>query len=48
LLVRPLVEHGLMRENISPSVHALSGYSGGGNSLIQRWENPELSLGSLP
>jgi N-acetyl-gamma-glutamyl-phosphate reductase len=48
LLVRPLVEHGLMRENISPSVHALSGYSGGGNSLIQRWQNPELSLGSLP
>src|SRR4029077_12380744 len=48
LVVRPLVEHGLMRENISPSVHALSGYSGGGNSLIRRWENPELSLGALP
>jgi len=48
LLVRPLVEHGLMRENISPSIHALSGYSGGGNSLIQRWENPKLDLGSLP
>jgi N-acetyl-gamma-glutamyl-phosphate reductase len=48
LLVRPLVEHGLMRENISPSVHALSGYSGGGNSLIQRWENPANGLASLP
>jgi len=48
LLVRPLVEHGLVRENISPSVHALSGYSGGGNSLIRRWQDPDLRLSSLP
>ena len=48
LLVRPLVERGLLREDISPSVHALSGYSGGGNSLIQRWENPANGLVSLP
>jgi len=48
LLVRPLTERGLLRNDISPSVHALSGYTGGGNSLIQRWENPELGLASLP
>ena len=48
LLVRPLVERGLLRTDASPSVHALSGYSGGGNSLIQRWENPANGLVSLP
>jgi N-acetyl-gamma-glutamyl-phosphate reductase len=48
LLVRPLVESGLIGEDVSPSVHALSGYSGGGNSLIQRWENPSNGLASLP
>jgi N-acetyl-gamma-glutamyl-phosphate reductase len=48
LLVRPLVENGLMRQDISPSVHALSGYSGGGNSLIQRWETLSNGLATLP
>jgi N-acetyl-gamma-glutamyl-phosphate reductase len=48
LLVRPLVENGLMRSDISPSIHALSGYSGGGNSLIQRWESSTNGLSSLP
>ena len=48
LLMRPLVDRGLLPKNIAPSVHALSGYSGGGNSLIQRWENPELGLAALP
>jgi N-acetyl-gamma-glutamyl-phosphate reductase len=48
LLVRPLRERGLMREDISPSVHALSGYSGGGNSLIQRWEDLSNGLVTLP
>jgi len=48
LLMRPLVDRGLLHKTFAPSVHALSGYSGGGNSLIQRWESPELRLGSLP
>jgi len=48
LLTRPLVERGLLREDASPSVHALSGYSGGGNNLIQRWENPANGLVNLP
>lgn len=48
LLVRPLVERGLLSEDVSPSIHALSGYSGGGNSLIQRWENASNGLVNLP
>src|SRR5919109_185030 len=48
LLMRPLVDEGVVNRDVSPSVHALSGYSGGGNSLIQRWENPEIGLASLP
>lgn len=48
LLLRPLMDAGMLREDVSPSVHALSGYSGGGNSLIQRWENPSNELVGLP
>jgi N-acetyl-gamma-glutamyl-phosphate reductase len=48
LLVRPLVESGRLSKDIAPVVHALSGYSGGGRSLIQRWEDAERGLASLP
>ena len=48
LLTRPLIDAGLLSAEVAPAVHALSGYSGGGRSLIQRWENPELGLGTLP
>jgi N-acetyl-gamma-glutamyl-phosphate reductase len=48
LLTRPLIDCGLLSADVAPSVHALSGYSGGGRSLIQRWENPELRLATLP
>jgi N-acetyl-gamma-glutamyl-phosphate reductase len=48
LLVRPLIDVGLMSADVSPAVHALSGYTGGGRALIERWENPELGLASLP
>jgi N-acetyl-gamma-glutamyl-phosphate reductase len=37
-----------MDKTTAPSVHALSGYSGGGNSIIQRWESPQSGLASLP
>jgi len=30
------------------SVHALSGYTGGGRTLIERWEDPERALLRLP
>ena len=48
LLVRPLVEAGLLDGGAPFSINALSGYSGGGNSLISKWENPENGLDGLP
>ena len=40
LLLRPLIDTGLIPTDAPISIHALSGYSGGGKSLIERWENP--------
>jgi N-acetyl-gamma-glutamyl-phosphate reductase len=40
LLVRPLVDAGLIAPDTVFSIHALSGYSGGGRSMIERWEDP--------
>ena len=48
LLVRPLVDAGLLSSDAPISINALSGYSGGGNSLISKWEDPENGLDSLP
>lgn len=48
LLVRPLVDAGLIAADAAFSVHALSGYSGGGRSMIERWENPTGLLRNLP
>jgi|SRR5579862_8817076 len=48
LLMRPLVDAGVLSADTAPSIHALSGYSGGGRALIQRWEGPQLHLGTLP
>lgn len=47
LLVRPLLEAGLIEKYAPISIHALSGYSGGGRTLIEKWENAELGLSSL-
>jgi N-acetyl-gamma-glutamyl-phosphate reductase len=44
LLVRPLVDAGLLSPQAPLSIHALSGYSGGGRSLIDRWEDPKRGL----
>jgi len=44
LLVRPLVDAGLLPADSALSIHALSGYSGGGRSLIERWEDPKRGL----
>jgi N-acetyl-gamma-glutamyl-phosphate reductase len=46
LLVRPLVDAGLLPANAPMSVHALSGYSGGGKSSIKRWESADTGLQS--
>ena len=48
LLVRPLVDAGLLPVDAPVSINALSGYSGGGNSLISKWEDPENGLDNLP
>ena len=47
LLVRPLIEAGLLEKQTPISIHALSGYSGGGRPLIEKWEAAELGLSSL-
>ncbi len=44
LLVRPLVDAGLIGPDTPLSIHALSGYSGGGRALIERWEDPKRGL----
>ena len=36
--VRPLVEEGLLSADTLVSIHAISGYSGGGRQLIERYE----------
>jgi len=46
--LRPLVESGLLPADAPLTVHALSGYTGGGRSLIERWEDPERALLRLP
>ena len=48
LMVRPLIDAGLVPDDAPISINALSGYSGGGNSLISKWEDPEQGLDSLP
>jgi len=40
LLIRPLVDAGLVPRELALHVHGLSGYSGGGRELIERWEDP--------
>ena len=48
LLVRPLIDAGLLSKDTPISVNALSGYSGGGNSMIAKWEDPDTRLAQLP
>ncbi len=48
LLLRPLVDEDLLAANCGVIIHALSGYSGGGRALIEKWEDPEDNLLSIP
>jgi len=48
LLLRPLLDTKILSANVPLSIHALSGYSGGGRSLIERWEDPQSKLLSIP
>jgi N-acetyl-gamma-glutamyl-phosphate reductase len=42
-LIRPLVEAGLLPRDFPVTVNAISGYSGGGKALIQRFEGPDAA-----
>lgn len=44
LLLRPLVDAGLVPRDAPITIHALSGYSGGGRDMIAKWENPAGGL----
>jgi len=48
LLLRPLVDAGLVAPDAPIVVHALSGYSGGGRPMIERWEDPATGIATLP
>jgi N-acetyl-gamma-glutamyl-phosphate reductase len=44
LLTRPLIDAALIAPDTPLSIHALSGYSGGGRALIERWEDLQRGL----
>jgi N-acetyl-gamma-glutamyl-phosphate reductase len=48
LLLRPLVDAGLVSPAAALSIHALSGYSGGGKAMIDKWEAVDSGLATLP
>lgn len=48
LLLRPLVDEGVLPADIPLTIHGLSGYTGGGQDLISRWTDPEGGLVGLP
>ena len=48
LLVRPLSTPGFIAPDAALPIHALSGYSGGGRAMIERWEDPQRGLSKLP
>jgi N-acetyl-gamma-glutamyl-phosphate reductase len=48
LLLRPAIDAGLLPAELPVSVHALSGYSGGGKEMIERWEDARNNLAHLP
>ncbi len=48
LATRPLVDDGVLPGDYPLTVHAVSGYSGGGKKMIARWEGGEPELEHLP
>lgn len=48
LSIRPLVENGLLGADAPITIHALSGYTGGGKKLIAKWEDERPDLVNLP
>jgi N-acetyl-gamma-glutamyl-phosphate reductase len=48
LSLRPLIENGLLGKDAPITIHALSGYTGGGKNLIAKWEGGQPDLENLP
>ena len=48
LSMRPLIEQGLLLNQAAITIHAVSGYSGGGKNLIAKWESEQNKLINLP
>jgi len=48
LLLRPLLDSGVLGPDAPICIHALSGYSGGGRQMIERWESSAMGLTALP
>ncbi|MDH5671927.1 MAG: N-acetyl-gamma-glutamyl-phosphate reductase [Myxococcales bacterium] len=48
LLLRPLIDARALAADAPLSIHALSGYSGGGRPTIELWEAPGSDLATLP
>ena len=47
LMLRPLVDAGLLPTTLAPSMHALSGYSGGGRQMIEQFQAERDTRGDL-
>lgn len=47
LMLRPLTAAGIVPASAPISIHALSGYSGGGRSLIEKWQSADNGLQNL-
>jgi N-acetyl-gamma-glutamyl-phosphate reductase len=48
IALRPLVDAGLVSPSTPITIHALSGYTGGGRRKITQWEDAESGLVGLP
>ncbi len=48
LLTRPLIDAGAIARDVPISTHALSGFSGGGRSMIETWQSEASGLKGLP
>jgi N-acetyl-gamma-glutamyl-phosphate reductase len=48
MLLRPLLDSGIITLDALVYIHALSGYSGGGRGLIEKWEDETSPLSTLP
>jgi N-acetyl-gamma-glutamyl-phosphate reductase len=46
--LRPLVDAGLLPADAPITIHGVSGYTGGGRPLIERWEDPAGGRLALP